>query len=86
MGAVPIWGPSGFARGPLSHDLPNSDLTSGHGHLGVYPVELEVERVFDISIVDRPTYDYRPQAPNPRLATAPPAMIVPFSPRAAMLP
>lgn len=33
-------------------------VAGGYGHLGAYPAELVVERMFDVRIVSRPTYDY----------------------------
>lgn len=50
---------SGEFEAPVSYLRKNGKVVGGYGHLGIYPAELIVRRILDISVRDRPTYDYR---------------------------
>jgi hypothetical protein len=50
---------SGEFEAPVSYIRKDGKVVGGYGHLGVYPAELIVRRILDISVRDRPTYDYR---------------------------
>ena len=50
---------AGEVRAPQEYVRKDGSLAGGYGHLGVFPVELVVERVSDISVVPRPTFDYK---------------------------
>jgi hypothetical protein len=48
----------GTLRAPASYIRDNGEVTGGYGHLGVFPAQLIVERVEEVSIQPSPTYDY----------------------------
>jgi hypothetical protein len=49
---------SGEVRAPKEYIRKDGSVTGGYGHLGVFPAELVVERVSEISVVPTPTFDY----------------------------
>jgi hypothetical protein len=48
----------GKLRTPEGYIRDDGRVAGGYGHLGVFPAELVVQRVFDIEIKATPTYDY----------------------------
>jgi hypothetical protein len=48
----------GQIRAPREYVLPDGSLRGGYGHLGVFPAELVIQSISDISIRPNPTYDY----------------------------
>jgi hypothetical protein len=48
----------GLVRAPTTYIRDNGAVVGGYGHLGVFPAELVVQRISDISVVPTPTYDY----------------------------
>lgn len=50
---------TGKLRAPQAYIRKDGRVVGGYGHLGVFPAELVVERVFDVEIRPNPTYNYK---------------------------
>lgn len=50
---------AGLVRAPEEYVRKDGSLAGGYGHLGVFPAELVVEHVSEISVVPNPTFDYK---------------------------